>query len=132
MSGLPPVPFRPVVDPGSAALLVRVCGDLDDAAGSELVDAVRAHLSRTPRPRDVRLDFRALTGIDPLGLAALLMVRRHTSAAGATLHLDNRPAALERMLHHTNVLEHLTAAVEAAPARTGPDARATGGAAGPD
>jgi ABC-type transporter Mla MlaB component len=105
--------------PGAATLTVRVSGELDDACGAELIAVVVAHLTGPTPPRAVRLDFRDLAGIDPLGLAALLMVRRHSSAARAVLHLDNRPRVLERLLRQTNVLEHLTAAGAGAE-RSGP------------
>ncbi|MGC0373110.1 hypothetical protein [Streptomyces sp. SAI-229] len=68
-----------------------------------------AHLTGPAPPRTVRLDFRDLTGVDRLGLAALLMVGRHSSAARAVPHLDSRPPFLERLLRQTNVLGHLTA-----------------------
>ncbi|MER6348709.1 STAS domain-containing protein [Streptomyces sp. NPDC001595] len=101
--------FRLTVREEPATLTVRISGDLDHDTGPELVDAVSDHL--TPGVRDVRLDFHALGHIDSLGLSALLMVHRRTSAAGAALHLDHRPAALERVLRQTNVLTHLTGAV---------------------
>ncbi|MFI8092216.1 STAS domain-containing protein [Streptomyces sp. NPDC086080] len=118
------MPDRPglhtALDPETATLTVRVSGDLDDAGGSELIAVVVAHLSGPTPPRAVRLDFGELADIDPLGLAALLMIRRNTGAARAVLHLDNRPAALDRLLRQTNVLGHLTArdaagAVQGAP-----------------
>jgi hypothetical protein len=37
------------------------------------------------------------------------MIRRRTCAVGAALHLDNRSALLERLLHQTGTLGHLTA-----------------------
>ncbi|MFC8420244.1 STAS domain-containing protein [Streptomyces sp. NPDC057236] len=110
MSAPHPTGVRPSADPRTATLTVRVGGELDDACGAELTAVVVAHLTGPAPPRAVRLDFRDLAGIDPLGLAALLMVRRHSSAARAVLHLDNRPPFLERLLRQTNVLEHLTAA----------------------
>ncbi|MEV8554170.1 STAS domain-containing protein [Streptomyces glaucescens] len=79
----------------------------DHDSGHDLAGVVRGHL--VPGVRDVRLDFTGLTRIDPLGPAALLMPHRHTSAVRATLHLDNRPEALERVLRQTGVLAHLTA-----------------------
>ncbi|MFE3638247.1 STAS domain-containing protein [Streptomyces cellostaticus] len=94
-----------------STLIVRVAGELDYDTSDELVDTVAAGLARAPAPRHVRLDFAALTWIDSMGLSALLMVHRHTRAAGAALYLDNRPDVLERMLGHTNVLDHLTAPV---------------------
>ncbi|MEU5227559.1 STAS domain-containing protein [Streptomyces toyocaensis] len=109
--------MRPGPAPETGALTVPVRGELDDAGGQELIAVVVAHLGSPEPPPAVRLDFRELEGVDPLGLAALLMIHRHTSAAGAVLRLDNRPRSLERLLRQTNVLDHLTAA-EAG--RTGP------------
>lgn len=104
--------------PETGALTVPVSGELDDAGGQELIAVVVAHLNGPEPPRAVRLDFGELEGIDPLGLAALLMIHRRTSAAGAVLRLDNRPRILERLLRQTNVLDHLTAAEAGRP---GPD-----------
>ncbi|KOX26085.1 hypothetical protein ADL06_16725 [Streptomyces sp. NRRL F-6491] len=88
---------------------VRVNGDLDYDTCGELVDAVTENLRDGGEPpRGVRLDFGGLTHIDSSGLSALLLVHRRSSALGATLYLDNRPDFLERMLHITNVLDHLT------------------------
>ncbi|BFO17770.1 hypothetical protein SHKM778_41580 [Streptomyces sp. KM77-8] len=97
-------------DPETATLTVRVTGELDDACGAELIAVVAAHLTGPAAPSAVRLDFGGLAGIDPLGLAALLMVRRHCAAAGAVLRLDGRPPFLERRLRRTNVFDHLTGA----------------------
>ncbi|MGW4560933.1 STAS domain-containing protein [Streptomyces sp. NPDC004561] len=100
-------------------LTVRVGGELDYDTSDDLLDAVTGHLTGEQEPwRDVRLDFSELTWIDSSGLAALLMIHRRTSALGATLHLDNRPDVLERMLHITNVLGHLTAPVTPGRTRT--------------
>jgi ABC-type transporter Mla MlaB component len=110
MSAPHPAGVRPSADPRTATLTVRVGGELDDACGTELIAVVVAHLTGPAPPGAVRLDFRDLTGVDRLGLAALLMVRRHSSAAHAVLHLDNRPPFLERLLRRTDVLGHLTAA----------------------
>ncbi|GAA3506364.1 hypothetical protein GCM10019016_134790 [Streptomyces prasinosporus] len=94
-----------------ATLTVPVAGELDDVSGSELIGTVVAHLTGEAPPREVRLDFRDLVRVDPLGLSALLTLHRHTSAARVALRLDNRPGVLDRVLRQTNVLEHLTAAV---------------------
>ncbi|KUN89108.1 hypothetical protein AQJ66_06375 [Streptomyces bungoensis] len=90
-------------------MTVRVRGDLDYDTSDDALDAVLEQLSAGRAPRDVRLDFGELTWIDSTGLSTLLMIHRRTSTLGATLHLDNRPAVLERMLLMTNVLDHLTA-----------------------
>ncbi|WP_030866666.1 STAS domain-containing protein [Streptomyces sp. NRRL S-37] len=110
MSAPRPTGVRPSADPRTATLTVRVGGELDDACGAELTAVVVAHLTGPAPPRAVRLDFRDLTGVDRLGLAALLMVGRHSSAARAVLHLDHRPPFLERLLRQTDVLGHLTSA----------------------
>ncbi|MEU4037213.1 STAS domain-containing protein [Streptomyces collinus] len=110
MTTLPPSEFTLRFDRDPVTLAVRVAGDLDYDTSDDLLEAVIEHLTAAPAPlRDVRLDFSELTWIDSSGLAALLMIHRRASAVGATLHLDNRPDVLERMLHITNVLDHLTA-----------------------
>ncbi|MGY5047089.1 STAS domain-containing protein [Streptomyces sp. 900105755] len=94
----------------STTLTVWVGGELDYDTSDGLVDMVVRHLTaESVRLSDVRLDFRDLTWIDSTGLSALLMIHRRTAALGATLHLDRRPDFLDRMLHLTNVLNHLTA-----------------------
>ncbi|GGT15650.1 STAS domain-containing protein [Streptomyces chromofuscus] len=109
MTILPPTEFALSFVREPAALTVRVSGELDYDTSDDLVETVVEHLTAEQSPPlDVRLDFGDLTWIDSSGLSALLMVHRRTSALGATLHLDNRPEFLERMLRITNVLGHLT------------------------
>lgn len=109
MTTLPPPEYTLhfVREPGT--LTVRVRGDLDYDTSDDVLDAVLEQLAVGQAPRDVRLDFGDLTWIDSTGLSTLLMIHRRTSTLGATLHLDNRPAVLERMLLMTNVLDHLIA-----------------------
>ncbi|MEU6810003.1 STAS domain-containing protein [Streptomyces sp. NPDC046831] len=100
-------------------LTVRIVGDLDYDSGDELVDVVTGHLV-PPGPagtacQDLRLDCADLAWIDSMGLAALLMIRRRAGAARVTLHLDNRPDFLDRLLDVTDTYDHLTEA--AAPDR---------------
>ncbi|WP_333778299.1 STAS domain-containing protein [Streptomyces sp. IBSBF 3136] len=110
MTTLPPSEFTLGFDHAPATLTVRVAGELDYDTSDDLLEAVIGRLTAEQAPlRDVRLDFSELTWIDSSGLSALLMIHRRASALGATLHLDNRPNVLERMLHITNVLDHLTA-----------------------
>ncbi|GGX59249.1 STAS domain-containing protein [Streptomyces minutiscleroticus] len=117
MTGLPPTEFVLVARHEPPALTVRVAGELDYDTSEDLVGAVVEHLSEAAQIHDVHLDFSGLTWIDSTGLSALLTVHRHVGAAGATLHLDNRPGVLERMLHMTNVLDHLTAPAAGGQAR---------------
>ncbi|GHE41598.1 sulfate transporter [Streptomyces longispororuber] len=109
MTSLPPFEFSLSIHREPGALIVRLAGDLDYDTSDDLVDAVTEHMAAHPRLADVRLDFHELTWIDSAGLSALLMIRRRTGAAGVTLHLDNRPTVLNRLLDMTNVLDHLTA-----------------------
>ncbi|WKE70338.1 STAS domain-containing protein [Streptomyces sp. WP-1] len=115
MTLTPPAEFTVAARREHATLVVRVGGELDYDTSDELVAEVVRHLTAgLPPPAAVRLDFGALTWIDSSGLSALLMIHRRTSALGATLHLDDRPEILERLLRVTNVLDHLTAPVTGA------------------
>ncbi|MEU6405800.1 STAS domain-containing protein [Streptomyces sp. NPDC046985] len=109
MTSLRPSEFTLCIFPEPAKLTVRVAGELDYDTGDDLVRVVVEHLGGQERVRDVHLDFRDLTWIDSAGLSALLMIHRRSGGAGATLHLDNRPEVLDRLLHVTKVLDHLTA-----------------------
>ncbi|MFI8171517.1 STAS domain-containing protein [Streptomyces sp. NPDC085931] len=109
MTNLPSIPFTVTTDREPPTLTVRVAGELDFDTCGEFVDAVVGALSGATGLRDVRLDFRDLAWIDSSGLSALLMIHRHTRAAGTILHLDHRPGFLDRVLELTDVLEHLTA-----------------------
>ncbi|MFG2124389.1 STAS domain-containing protein [Streptomyces sp. NPDC048710] len=110
MTDLQPTEFSVTVFDEPTTLTVRVGGELDYDTSDDLIDIVLEHLAvDSARLHDVRVDFRDLTWIDSTGLAALLMIHRRTTEIGVTLHLDNRPDVLERMLRLTNVLDHLTA-----------------------
>ncbi|MEW5809256.1 MAG: STAS domain-containing protein [Actinomycetota bacterium] len=87
---------------------LAVAGDLDYESTAALVSAVSDALARSSRITDLRLDFTGLTFCDSAGLSGLLLVHRNTSAAGVQLHLDHRPAQLQRLLDITGVLDHLT------------------------
>ncbi|MDF3301530.1 STAS domain-containing protein [Streptomyces tropicalis] len=114
MTTLSPGPFDvTVVESAPTALTVHVSGDLDYDTSEELVELVTRHLTRVGPAgewEDLRLDFAELTWLDSMGLSALLMIRRRTGAARVTLHLDNRPDFLDRMLDVTNTYDHLTEA----------------------
>ncbi|MEW2134165.1 STAS domain-containing protein [Streptomyces sp. NPDC005435] len=110
MTHLTPSEFTLTFRREPATLIVMIGGELDHDTSNDLLDEVGQELTACrPFPRDVRLEFGELEHIDSSGLTALLMIHRRTSALGATLHLDNRPPHLERMLRLTNVLDHLTA-----------------------
>lgn len=94
-------------DIAGTALTLRVGGDLDYQSTGELIAAVSEALAG-PAVTDLHLDFTELTFCDSAGLSGLLLIHRRTSTAGVHLHLDNRPAQLQRILDITGVLEHLT------------------------
>ncbi|MBV2354006.1 STAS domain-containing protein [Streptomyces sp. J2-1] len=108
MTNKTPAEFTLIIFPEPTTLTVRISGELDYDTSEDFVHVVVRHLAEHPRPHDVHLDFHELTWIDSTGLSALLMIHRHTRAADATLHLDNRPPVLDRILLVTNVLDHLT------------------------
>ncbi|MFF3014947.1 STAS domain-containing protein [Streptomyces sp. NPDC057939] len=88
---------------------IELRGDLDRHCSDVLLDAVGGVLAKSVGLRGLRLDCTNLATVDATGLSTLLMIRRRTDAAGARLHLDHRPARLERMLKVTGTLDHLTA-----------------------
>ncbi|WP_339127437.1 STAS domain-containing protein [Streptomyces sp. f51] len=108
-----PPAFTVTVDVRPAALVIHVAGDLDHETCDELMRTVDENFARPDGPGaefpELRVDFAALAGIDSMGLATLLMIRRRTDAAGARLYLDQRPRTLDRLLEITGTLEHLTA-----------------------
>jgi anti-anti-sigma factor len=87
---------------------VHVGGDLDFQSTDQLLAAVSGLLTDDPAPSDLHLDFADLAFCDSAGLSALLLIHRKTCAAGVELHLDRRPAHLERILDITGVREYLT------------------------
>ncbi|WP_111509329.1 STAS domain-containing protein [Mycobacterium kyogaense] len=87
---------------------LTVTGDLDYESTPALVSAASDVLAATTAVSDLHLDFAGLTFCDSAGLSGLLLVHRKTSSAGIQLHLDHRPAQLQRLLDITGVLEHLT------------------------
>ncbi|MCK2216490.1 STAS domain-containing protein [Actinomadura sp. ATCC 31491] len=95
------------------ALRVAVDGDLDFTTAEDLLTTAVAALDGG-RLTDLHLDCGGLRICDSSGLAALLMIHRHATAAGTRLHLERRPPVLERMLHVSGTYEHLTGAPAAA------------------
>jgi anti-anti-sigma factor len=114
MTDLPSSEFTLGVLERGPALIVRVIGELDHDTSDDLVRTVAGRLTGEAAFGEVRLDFADLAWMDSSGLAALLMIHRHVTASAARLHLDNRPAFLDRMLRVTDVLDHLTAPVPVA------------------
>ncbi|MGW3511794.1 STAS domain-containing protein [Streptomyces sp. NPDC000994] len=109
---MPPSPFSLSVETRGSVVVVGVGGDLDYLTRGQLLDAVTAVLTRRHAARhpvaDVRLEFSRLESVDSSGLSVLLQIRRLVVEAGVALHLDERPAVLERLLDMTGTLELLT------------------------
>ncbi|MBP0457306.1 STAS domain-containing protein [Streptomyces montanisoli] len=107
MTALSPSGFTVTVETAPRGVSLRLAGELDLDTADDLVDAVRGQLTGPGRD-EVCLDCADLTSCDSSGLAALLMARRLTAAAGVGLRLADRPPHLTRMLEITGTLEHLT------------------------
>ncbi|MFD7659413.1 STAS domain-containing protein [Actinosynnema sp. NPDC059797] len=86
---------------------VTVSGDLTYDTGDRLPAVVAGLLAGHP-VRRLHLDLAGLGFCDSSGLGALLTVLRATTAADVELHLDNRPATLDRLLRRTRTYDHLT------------------------
>ncbi|MFD4576467.1 STAS domain-containing protein [Streptomyces sp. NPDC058417] len=117
----------------TGALTVAVSGELDFDTGDTFLAVLTSTLDAHAREhggtlRNLHLDCAALDVIDSLGLSMLLMLRRRTFAAGVTLHLDNRPVCLARMLEVTGTAAYLTEDRNAAPSRSGERADESGSA----
>ncbi|MET7988946.1 STAS domain-containing protein [Streptomyces sp. NPDC005281] len=89
------------------AVHVKLDGFLDYDSADHFLAATTRPLAATPDLHHLHLDCGALSGVDSMGLAMLLMLHRRTAAAGVTLHLDNRTPALNRLLDVTGTLDHL-------------------------
>ena len=87
---------------------VRVAGDLDYGSSRLLLETVRDLLRASSPLHDLHLDFTELAFCDSAGLSSLVLIHRQTAAAGVHLHLDERPAQLQRVLDVTGLLEFLT------------------------
>ncbi|MFD8790148.1 STAS domain-containing protein [Streptomyces vinaceus] len=88
---------------------IELDGDLDHDTADLLVNEATAQLAARPGLGDLHLHCGRLGTIDPMGLSALLMISRRTTAAGVRLHLEDRPANLDRILRLTGTFDHLTA-----------------------
>ncbi|MFF4138888.1 STAS domain-containing protein [Streptomyces mirabilis] len=97
---------------------IEVHGDLDYNSADLLVEEVTTRLSGRPALTDLHLHCAGLGAIDSIGLSALLMIGRRTTVAGVRLHLDDRPANLDRLLELTGTLDYLTAPLPTGAAET--------------
>jgi anti-anti-sigma factor len=88
---------------------VRVTGDLDYETADEVVEAASQLLARQVDLIDLHLDFSGLTFLDSAALSGLLLLHRRSTQSGVLLHLDHRPAFLDRVLQVTGLHGHFAA-----------------------
>jgi anti-anti-sigma factor len=105
------VEITTVIDADRQSAIITVTGDLAYGTTDALVAAVSDIAGRARGLRHLRIDMAALDYFDSAGLASLLTAHRHARAVGMQLHLDNRPAQLDRVLDITGMRELLTAPV---------------------
>ncbi|MER5731225.1 STAS domain-containing protein [Streptomyces sp. NPDC002138] len=103
-----PGPLRLTRTDTAGAVRIELHGDFDHQDADRLLDAACDVLACPGGLRDLRVDCTDMARVDSSGLAVLLMIRRRTDAAGVRLHLDGRPAELERILQVTGTLDYLT------------------------
>lgn len=111
---------------------IEVHGDLDYDSADLLLEEVTAQLSARPALTDLHLHCAGLGAVDSMGLSALLMIGRRTTVAGVRLHLDDRPARLDRLLKLTGTLDYLTAPLPTGAAGTSVTGETTVRPTGPD
>jgi anti-anti-sigma factor len=85
---------------------VRVAGDLDYETTDDFVDVASQLIAQQNTMSDLHLDFSELTFLDSAALSGLVLVHRRASQAGVALHLDHRPAFLDRVLQVTGLFEY--------------------------
>ncbi|MFJ9080389.1 STAS domain-containing protein [Streptomyces sp. NPDC102278] len=108
MTNPPTSPLHVTCVDAEETVRIELRGDLDHDSADLLLDAVGRLLIERTGLRDLHLHCAEVTAVDSTGLSVLLMIRRHTDAAGLRLHLDDRTAKLDRLLQVTGTLEHLT------------------------
>lgn len=108
MTTLPPAHLELTTVDTEDGLRIEIDGDLDYDTSDQLLDTVTAQLVERPGLGHLHLHCAGLGVTDSMGLSILLMIRRRTTAAGVQLHLDARPAVLDRLLEITGTFEYLT------------------------
>lgn len=104
-----PHPLQLTAVDGEDSVRIELRGDLDYDNADLLVREAVARLAARPGLTDLHLKCAEIGAVDSMGLCALLTIARRTTEAGVRLHLDDRPARLERLLSLTGTLDHLTA-----------------------
>ncbi|MFJ9539714.1 STAS domain-containing protein [Streptomyces sp. NPDC101225] len=115
MTTLPPTHLQLTLAGTGDRLRIEIDGDLDYDTADRLLDTVTAHLAARPDLGHLHLRCAGLGVTDSMGLSILLMIRRRTMAADVRLHLEDRPAHLDRLLEITGTFAYLTGSAPGAP-----------------
>jgi anti-anti-sigma factor len=102
--------FSVVITNTGRSACVRVDGDLDYETADDVVEAASQLLAQQSGLVELHLDFTGLTFLDSAALSGLLLLHRRTTQSGVQLHLDHRPAFLDRVLQVTGIYGHFGAA----------------------
>ncbi|MFE3598365.1 STAS domain-containing protein [Streptomyces sp. NPDC059142] len=103
MTDQPSPSFSLTVEAGQGIAHLRLAGVLDYDTSDELTRQATACLAEHPRLRELHLDCARLRLCDSMGISTLLMLHRSTGARNTSLHLDNPPPFLERVLDITGI-----------------------------
>ena len=106
-------PLAVQLDRSGPRLTVYVTGDLDPATTPGFTDQVRVAIDGTVE--HIELDLSEVTFCDSSGLGALLALKAHAAAVGATVHLVDPSPQLIRVVDITGLNAQL--GVATAPAK---------------
>jgi anti-anti-sigma factor len=101
--------FSVTITKAGRSACVQVTGDLDYESADEVVEAASQLLARQVDLTELHLDLSGLTFLDSTALSGLLLLHRRTTQSGVQLHLDHRPAFLDRVLRVTGLHGHFAA-----------------------
>lgn len=108
--------YHLTITTASRIATVRIAGDLDYQTTDDLVEVASQLLTHHNELSDLHLDFTEMAYLDSAALSGLLLLHRRTTQAGVELHLDHRPAFLDRVLQVTGLFSHFVPADDAADA----------------
>ncbi|RPK55526.1 STAS domain protein [Streptomyces sp. ADI96-02] len=121
MTALPHQLLTVTPEVGPLRARLRLGGDLDYGTSDELVRRVRDTLAAQPELKDLHLDCAGLLLCDSMGVSALLQIHRDTTARRVRLHVEDRPAFLNRIMRITGILHLFEEEGGQLPARGGTD-----------
>lgn len=98
--------YHLTITTASRSACVRITGDVDYETADDLVEAASQLLAQQNALRDLHLDFSQTAFLDSAALSGLLLLHRRASQAGVRMHLDHRPAFLDRVLQVTGLFGH--------------------------